>query len=375
MSSVALQEWVALNSIPGMGARTFLLLLQRFGSPETALQAQDKELASVAGIPARTLAAVTGHRTDALRAAEKELEEAEKSGVSILTLWDADYPPALRQIYDPPPVLYVKGDLTPADEHAIALVGTRRASDYGRSVAERFATDLAKLSFTVVSGLARGIDAAAHTAALRAKGRTIAVLGSGILRIYPPEHRPLAEKIAASGAVVSEFPLRMEPHRSNFPIRNRIISALSRAVVVVEGEEGSGSMITADCALEQGRDVFAVPGNILRPGSRGPHKLLKAGCHMAEDVRDVLEATGYLAARRTVPKAEEETHAPIPREVMLDEEERKVFRHLGELPAHIDDLSHAAGVPVSRLARVLTMLEIKGIAKQEAGMRFVRTLA
>lgn len=380
MSSVALNEWVALNSVPGMGARSFLLLLQKFGSPELIWKTKLADLHSIAGVPSRLADAIARGRENCLRTAEQEVADANRSDVRILTLWDAEYPPRLRQIYDPPPVLYVQGEIQARDEHSVALVGTRRITDYGRSVAERFSADLAKLGMTVVSGLARGVDSVSHTAALRAKGRTLAVLGSGILHIYPPENRDLAERIVRAGALVSEFPLHSEPQRANFPIRNRIISALSRAVVVIEGDEDSGAMITADCALEQGRDVFAVPGNILRPTSRGPHKLLRAGCLLAGDVRDILEGLGYVATPSPAPvmhDAPEEDEAPatLSKEVLLDEEERRVFRHLTEEPVHIDDLMHKSGVGISRLGQVLTLLELKGVARQEPGMRYARALS
>jgi DNA processing protein len=275
-----------------VGAVTYKKLVRAFGSPEAALAAPESRLAEVSGIGRKIAREIASARSESAGRAEEELELAREHGVSILTLDDEDYPRALRTIYDPPLVLYVKGEITKRDGLACAIVGTRRSSYYGRSQAERIAGHLAGLGFTIVSGLARGIDSAAHRGALAGGGRTIAVLGNGLASVYPPENTDLAGEIERSGAVVSEFPREVEPFRDNFPRRNRVISGLSLGVLVVEGNRRSGSMITAKFASEQGREVFALPGKVDSPIARGPHALIKDGAKLVEGPEDILDEIG-----------------------------------------------------------------------------------
>lgn len=283
--------------------------------------------------------------------------------IRMLTLADAEYPAALRTIFDPPSPLYVRGALISADDVAVAIVGTRRPTPYGVAVAEQLARDLTRCGVTVVSGLARGIDAAAHRGALEAGGRTIAVLGCGPDIVYPPEHRRLLESIIGQGAVVSECPPGTPPLASQFPRRNRIISGLSRGVVVVEGRTDSGALITADAALEQGREVFAIPGRIFDETSRAPHRLLAQGARLVERVEDILEEL-HLVWRAAPPPV-----APV-----LDATEDAVLAQLSLTPQNVDRLAALSGLPVAAVNRTLLVLECKGLAAALPGNRYVRRM-
>lgn len=282
------ERLILLNLIPEVGSTCLRRLLDAFGDLDRLWCAGESQLARVEGISAASARRIAAARQDEARL-EQELALAQRHGIAIVTLGDAGYPKALRSISDPPLALYVKGTLLPGDETAVSVVGARRASLYGLQCAERLGYDLALRGVTVVSGLARGIDAAAHRGALRAKGRSLAVLGSGLLRVYPVEHGSLAEEIAARGAVLSEYPLEAPPLAQHFPRRNRLISGLSLGVVVVEAAQRSGALITADCALEQGREVFAVPGPVTSATSHGTHQLLKQGARLAASVEDIVE--------------------------------------------------------------------------------------
>jgi DNA processing protein len=283
--------------------------------------------------------------------------------VHVLT-WDSpDYPALLSQIPDPPPVLFVLGEITPADEWAVATVGTRKASAYGREVARRLGEEFARNGVTVVSGMARGIDGIVHKAVLDAGGRTIAVLGSGIDHIYPPEHRSLAHAIAENGAIVSDYPLGTRPEGTNFPPRNRIISGLSLGTVVVEAGLRSGALITADFALDQGRDVFAVPGNILNPGSAGCNRLLRDGAHVVTEIRDILEVLRL----EQVP-AKQAARLSLPD----NPTEATLFKQLSADPRHLDDLARACGISVALVSSTLVMMELKGMVRQAGGLQYVR---
>ncbi|MBI4280006.1 MAG: DNA-protecting protein DprA [Armatimonadetes bacterium] len=277
---------------------------------------------------------------------------------------DAAYPAGLRNIYDPPPVLYLRGRLVPEDVLAVAVVGTRRPTPYGLAAAERIAGDLARAGLTVVSGLARGIDGAAHRAALRAGGRTVAVLGCGVDVAYPPEHRRLIDDMVRHGAVLSEFPPGTPPRRQHFPRRNRLISGLSLGVVVVEGAEDSGALITADFALDQGREVFAVPGPIFAPQSRGPHWLIAQGARLVADAADILEELGM---RQSVPGG-----APAgARCGALSGEEAAVLARLSWEPTPVDRIVEEVGRPIAEVTPVLLALELRGLVQQVAGQRYV----
>ncbi len=299
------------------------------------------------------------------RSVERELALAQRHGACIITQADADYPAVLRLIPDPPAVLYLRGTLTAADAVAVALVGSRRASLYGLQSAERLAYELALRGVTVVSGLARGIDGAAHQGALNGSGRTLAVLGCGLSRIYPPEHDKLAEQVAAHGALISEYPMDAQPMPYNFPRRNRLISGLSQGVVVVEASHRSGALITADCALEQSREVFAVPGPMTSATSHGTHRLIKDGARLVTSVEDILAELGLSPLEASLP--------PSAEPIRLPEAERKVFEALdARAPRYIDAIAHQSGVAMPELAAALLQLELKRLIQQLPGRQFIR---
>jgi len=307
---------------------------------------------------------------------DEELAFAEKLGVDIVTLESQDYPAPLRKIHGPPPVLYVRGALSRADGLALAIVGSRTCSQYGYEQASRLAHLLAGAGFTIVSGLARGIDAAAHRGALAAAGRTIAVQGCGLARTYPSDNADLAQEIARTAAVISEFPLRYEPLPTTFPMRNRIISGLALGVIVVEARPGSGALITARQATDQNREVMAVPGRIDAPGSIGPHRLIKDGAKLVENVTDVMDALGYIGdglqehAAQTaeqITQAVEQPNLFDPPQLPLSETEAAVFDAIDTKPTPIDDLVTQTRLPVSQINATLTSLQLKGIIKQLPG--------
>jgi DNA processing protein len=358
--------WLDLKSVPGIGNLRFKRLVDRFGGPEAALSASEGELLRVEGISRRLAGAIRTHRTPA--GIERELDRAEALGFRILAQTDPAYPPLLLQTPDPPPVLYTYGDLAGVSR-AVAVVGSRQASRYGLQTTRRLAGDLAEAGVTVVSGMARGIDTAAHEGALKRDGRTVAVLGSGLDRIYPSENRDLYHRIAESGAVISEFPLGSAPEPHRFPIRNRIISGVCLGTVVVEATEKSGSLITARLALEQDREVFAVPGNIHSFKSAGTHRLIKQGALLVESARDVLELLSQAIRGRIADPR-------VDRERMLDNlpamtpDEAKVFHALGPDPVHIDDLVRKVAMAPAQLSGILLQLELKGVVHQAPGKRF-----
>lgn len=352
--------WVLLTMVKQIGPTRFKLLLDRFGSAEAAWQASLLSLAG-AGLERRAIESLAKLRQET--DPEAEWRRIDQQGVSVVILDDASYPSALREIADPPPVLYVRGELSPADDWAIAVVGTRRASPYGRQATERIVADVARAGVTVISGLARGIDTHAHRAALAAGGRTIAVLGSGVDRVYPEENRALADQIARSGAVISELPLGRPPDAVNFPRRNRIVSGMARATLVVEADFKSGAMITATQAAEQGRDVFAVPGSIFNPLSTGPHQLIREGAKVVTDASDILEELHLTAVVE-----ERATREALP----SDPTEAALLQLLSDEPVHVDDLTRAATLPSSTVTSTLTILELKGLARQLGPMQYVR---
>jgi len=352
--------WVGLSLVPGIGPARFRRLVESLGSPEAAWKAKPALLVE-AGLDRRAIESLVATRSRV--ELDREMERLHQQGVQLLTLGDADYPHSLRDIADPPPVLYLKGELRSGDDLAVAIVGTRRPTIYGRQAAELFARGLAQNGVVVVSGLAKGVDTFAHRATLDSGGRTLAVLGSGIDIIYPSENRKLATEIIERGALISEFPLGTQPDGVNFPRRNRIIAGLSLACLVVEAGETSGALITAEFALEQGREVFAVPGNIFSPASRGPNRLIADGakpvCEMA-DLLDELKlevAVEQRVARGAVPESESEA---------------SVLRCLSHEPLHIDEIRRSVCLPMSVVSSTLTMLELKGLARQAGGMNYVR---
>jgi DNA processing protein len=351
--------WIALSMAAGIGPVRFARLLETFGSAESAWHASLFELARV-GLERRTLDSLQRLRAETPAALMNNLR---RLGIRAVTRLDDDYPANLREIVDAPPVLFVRGSLATQDACAVALVGTRRATGYGIAVAEHLAAGLARAGVTVVSGLAKGIDTAAHHATVDAGGRTLAVLGNGLDQVYPAENRQLAQRITASGAVVSEFPPGTPPDAVNFPRRNRIIAGLSKATVIVEAGLPSGALITADFALEQGRDVLAVPGSILNSASAGANELLRQGATPVTCVADILEVIGTTAdADRIVARA-------VPN---LGDQETSVLDALGGDPRHVDELARLLGRSAGEVSATLALLELNGMARQVGGMLYTR---
>jgi len=356
--------WLALRLVPGVGAVTYRKLVERFGSPQAALEAKPEALRAT---DLRESVVEAIGRFDGWEEARRQQAMLARHDIGTLTLWEDLYPERLAAIFDPPPLLFIKGAISPADRLAVGIVGTRAASYYGRSVTERLAGDLAARGVTIVSGLARGIDTAAHRAALDAGGRTIGVAACGLDVDYPPENKGLAERIMQSGAVLGELPPGTQPDRGHFPARNRIISGLSLGVVVVEAAARSGALITARCALEQGREVFAVPGSVQAPNSAGPHQLIRQGAKLVERAEDVLEEVYPWAA---CPRVDEGPAGFNQDAGSIDEQ--KVCRSLESGPLHIDDLARRCNLDQSALALILLELELKGAIRQLPGKLFVR---
>ncbi len=351
--------WVALNLVKGIGAARMRMLLDAFGDAESAWQATPSALIE-AGLTPRLAQAIVETRQSGQ--AEAAWQALTRHNIQALILEDAAYPARLKEITNAPPVIYVRGRLEAADDLAISLVGTRRPTPYGRQAAEQLSRELTGSGLTIVSGLARGVDAVAHQAAINAGGRTLAVLGSGVDQIYPPEHRRLAENIAEHGAVLSDYPPGTPPDAANFPPRNRIISGLSLGVIVVEAGEKSGALITAHFAFQQGRSVFAVPGPINSPMSRGANLLIQNGGQI------LLSANDALAALH-IQKAGMHTQArsALPGDAL----EAQLYNLLGRQPVHVDELSRLANLPIAQVSATLTMLELKGLARQVGGMHYV----
>ncbi len=359
----SVRHWLALKTVPGVGNLLFLHLVKHFGGPEEVLGASKAELLKAEGVSPRVASAIASHRVP--KKVEKDLALVRDNGYAIVTFADADYPTLLRHIHDPPPVLYVYGRLRPNSLN-IAIVGSRNATPYGRRVTERMGADLAQRGFTVVSGMARGIDSAAHAGALAADGETIAVLGCGLGTIYPSENKTLFHKIASSGAVISEFPFITPPEAHNFPTRNRIISGLSVGAVIVEATHRSGSLITAKLAAEQGREVFAVPGSITSFKSMGTHRLIKEGAKLVENVSDIVEE---LNVDQTRPPGQP---SDIPPDIRLTQEETIVLNELNPYPIHIDKLVRQVSLSAAAVSSLLLQLELKGLITQSPGKLFAR---
>jgi DNA processing protein len=360
--------WLTLSRVPGVGPATVIKLVQRFGSAKAVFRASLKALQEVERVGRQLAEALLAYKDDGW--AEKELARTERLGIRLVLFGDASYPPSLAAIPDPPSHLYVKGEFKPEDGLALAIVGSRAASTYGLQTTNRIARDLARRGVTVVSGMARGIDSEAHKGALAGGGRTIAVLGSGLNVIYPPENRELYSRIAERGAVVSEYPLDAEPDAVHFPSRNRIISGLSLGVTIVEAAPKSGSLITAQLALEQGREVFAVPGSVDSMRSRGTHQLIRQGAHLVETAEDIF--TEMKALVRAWGRGAQRVEAPAEPPEPLSQEEERVLALLGEEPLHIDLLTQRGVLSPSAAASALLQLELKGRARQLPGKRFVR---
>ncbi len=364
MDELERKYWIAFARVSRVGRARVQQLEEHFGSLADAWRATPGEL-KAAGLDSGALNAIAAAREKVDPDAEVEL--LGRHGVHALTWHDDEYPKRLREIFDRPPVLFVRGTITAADEWGVAVVGTRRVTVYGRQVAEEMARGLASNRVTVVSGLARGVDAVAHRAALEAGGRTIAVQACGLDMVYPPEHKRLAEQIAERGAVVSDYPLGTQPRSEFFPRRNRILSGMSLGVLVVEGDVKSGALITARQALEQNREVFAVPGPIYSPNSRGTNKLIQDGeAKLTLDVQDVLAELNLSMASHQIEMAE-----LIP----ADETESVLLRHLSAEPVHIDEVRRECGLPIGTVTGALAMLELKGLVRQVGRMNYVRTAA
>ncbi len=357
----SLEHWIRLSKT-GASAARLNWLLGRFGSPEALFSLSPDRLAADTGLPASAAQRLLDpqHAVTA-----EELALIEQLEVRLIPRGDPAYPRLLAEIHDPPPLLYVRGTLEPTDERAVALVGTRNASPYGRQMAERLARDLAGAGVTVVSGLARGIDTHAHRGALAGGGRTLAVLGCGVDVQYPWANRDLAERIRQSGALISEYPMGEPPDAWHFPTRNRMVSGLSLGVVLLEAARGSGALITVSCATDQNREVFAVPGRVDDPRNQGPHGLLRDGARLVESVEDILSELRLTA---------EPPQSALPlEEPELTDDERRLWALLSQQPKHIDDLILESDVPPADVSATLMMLEIKGLAQRQPGNLFLRS--
>jgi DNA processing protein len=351
--------WIGFNIVRGIGPAKFQALLDHFRDLRLAWEATADELRA-AGLDRRALQSLLSEREKL--DLDAEVARLEKAGVKVVTWQSPEYPERLRNIYHPPPVLYLRGSLKPVDEWSVAVVGTRRATVYGKEAARNIARELARAGVTVVSGMARGIDATAHTAALDAGGRTIAVLGSGVDVVYPAENRRLMGRAIEQGAVLSEYTLGTPPEASNFPPRNRIISGLAQGVVIVEAAERSGALITADYAVEQGRDVFAVPGNMFNRNSVGCNRLIQQGAKLVLSVDDILEELNL-----TMVAQQLELQAVVPE----NETESQVLSLLSGDPLHVDEIVRQTTLPVSEVSSTLALMELKGMVRQVGGMNYV----
>ncbi len=361
-----LRDWIALRLTPGIGNVACKNLFETFGTPEGILNAPFDKLAEIEGLASKSIKALQSCRKNP--EIERLLEKLSGSDIAVITYNDPEYPQSLKNIYDPPPFLYVRGQLQPGDCDAIAVVGSRRASDYGLRAATDISRELAAAGLTIVSGMAAGIDSAAHHGALANKGRTIAVLGCGADVCYPAENRRLYETIAKTGAILSEYAPGTEPDSYHFPARNRIISGLARGILVVEAGPKSGSLITARLALEQGRDVFAVPGSIYSYKTKGANQLIRSGAALVESGRDIVEALGMSETLKP-------QHINVPAPEELDPEARRVYEQLAAEPVHIDRLICETSLPSSQVSAALLELELGGFIRQLPGKHFVRSNA
>lgn len=361
-SNSQLVEYLRLVLTTGVGPLTLDRLLERFGSASAIFAASPNELSEVEGVGVALARRLRSR--EFLDEALRTIEVCEANGIRIVMPDEACFPRLLRELPDPPSVLYVRGELLEIDNLAIAIVGTRGASQYGRAQAERFARGLARAGLTIVSGLARGIDAAAHRGALDAGGRTIAVLSSGVRDVYPPQHEQLAAEIILHGALISEMPPDAKPKKGMFPQRNRLISGLCLGTIVIEAAQRSGALITASHAGQQGREVFALPGMVTSPAARGCHKLIRDGAHLIQDLEDVLDELGPLVEGITVSPEESVRH---PAELQLNEQENIVLQSINVEPTDIDSVVAASGLPVPRVLSTLSALEIRRLVRRISG--------
>lgn len=353
--------WVSFTRVPTVGRARFGLMEAYFGSLEEAWRASAGELAA-AGLDPRSIRAVVARRP--LVSPDVEMEQLERLQIRAFTVRDPGYPRLLKEIHEYPPVLFVRGEILPEDERSVTIVGTRKTTAYGREAAHQLAGDLALNGVTIVSGLARGIDSIAHRAALEVGGRTLAVLACGLDITYPPEHLSLAQEVARNGAVISEHPPGTRPEAKNFPRRNRILSGLTPGTVVVEAGEGSGTLWTVGHAVDQGREVLAIPGSIFSPTSREPNRLIQDGAKMVLSYTDVLEELNFTAMGQQM-----EMVPPLPQ----DSQESQLMGNITFEPIHIDEIQRACGLPVSAVSSSLALMEIKGLVKHVGGMHYIRT--
>ncbi len=361
-------SWVALSLIPGVGSVLFKRLLDSFKSPEAVFSAPLRELLRVEGVGEKVAREIQKGPSE--KKAERELFLLREVGGKILTFQDPGYPKRLKEIYDPPPLLYVRGELRERDDFALSIVGSRKTTPYGRWITEKISREIAQQGVTIVSGMARGIDSVAHGGAISGGGRTLAVLGCGVDVIYPPENQNLYRQIIDHGAVLSEFPMGSPPEGIHFPRRNRIISGLSIGVVVVQASDESGSLITADYALEQGREVFAIPGNVGADGSRGTNRLIKEGAKLVESSQDILEEV-LPHWQREKEEGLSKTASP---EKDLSEEEKIICQLLGDSPLHIDGIIRETRLDPGKVSSLLMDLELKGLISQWPGKCFTKRM-
>lgn len=363
-----LKDALALCLIPGVGPRLQANLLEHFESPAHVLDASIEQLQQVDGIGAKVAERIASPINRP--AANEMLKRCQDAAVKLLLKDSNDYPSMLSEVDDSPSILFCKGDITEADRLAIAIVGARRCTAYGRRQAERLGSALARAGFTIISGLARGIDAAAHRGALNAGGRTIAVMATGVTDIYPPEHADLAVEISNQGAVVSEFPLDQKPRPGMFPQRNRIISGISLGSIVIEATEKSGSLHTARHAMEQGREVFAMPGPVDSLASAGCHRLIRDGVTLIRNADDVIAELGPLIKPTTLA-TDQTIHDP--RELTLNEQERLILASIGNTATHLDEVIGSVGIEMSRALSTITILEMKRFIRRLPGNFVVRS--
>jgi DNA processing protein len=362
------QGLLKLSTVHDLGAIRLKNLLEYFGSTQDIIKAGEDGLKRVPGIGQKLACQISSLKNSFNM--EKELEKLDRHGVSVIAVSDSDYPENLKYIYAPPFILFVKGKIIAEDALSVSVVGTRKPTSYGRMAAEKLSEDIARRGITIVSGLARGIDTVAHKSVLASKGRTIAVLGSGIDVCYPPENKRLLEQIAEQGAVVSEFPLSTVPDKRNFPLRNRIISGLSLGTVVIEAPEKSGALITAEMALEQGREVFAVPGNIFSENSRGTHYLLKQGAKLVESYEDIIEEITAFERTKTLRKSKSASVENTGEKLSVEEE--KIYALISCEPVQFDTIAEDVSMTAQDISVVLMGLELKGKIKEIPGKRYIR---
>jgi len=377
-NSVDIDKWIKLLRCDGIGPVGFTRILKYFGNIDDALTASPHRLEKVEGIGPKTAESILSSR-DKFNT-NKEIALAEKLGVWIINIEDSRYPAALKRIYDPPPVLYVKGTLKTSDALAVAIVGTRRCTTYGREQSSRLGYMLASTGFTITSGLASGIDTAAHLGAIKAQGRTIAVQGCGLATVFPQENKKLFTQVADSGACISELPLEFEARSENFPARNRIISGLSMGTIVVESAGIGGAMITAAAAIEQNREVMALPSRVDSPVSVGPHRLIKDGARLVHNIDDVMGALGYIGeglkehASLAAAKSEKDVQGRLfdIEQLNLSQTEKIVMKNLDKEPAHIDELIGKTNLPAGQINSALICLRLKGLINQFPGNMFTK---